>query len=85
MPQTDYEQKDNTGILFQEEDRKSDKHPAYTGPLMVNGVMYRMALWPKTSKNGKKCLSVAVTPKTEGGQRPAAAASRHRDQDDIPF
>jgi hypothetical protein len=55
------QQKDNSGALFP---NKSDnpKAPIKKGPLMVNGVMWEMAVWNQTSKDGKTYESVKVSP-----------------------
>ena len=41
---SDYEQKDNSGALFSNaENKKTDKHPDYTGNVMLNGKKMRIA------------------------------------------
>ena len=52
----------NTGALFKA-DKKSDKHPDYTGNCEINGVHIWMSAWTKTSKNGQKFMSFSFNPK----------------------
>lgn len=43
----------NKGVLFFEQDKKSDKHPDLTGKLNVEGKEYRVAAWVKQGRNGE--------------------------------
>ena len=58
-------QKDNSGALFKEEEKKSEKHPDYKGNCMVNGEVLYIAAWINESQNGKKYMSLSFTPQTE--------------------
>jgi hypothetical protein len=42
----------NSGAIFKN-DKKSDKHPDYSGKINVEGKEYEIALWVKDGKNGK--------------------------------
>ncbi len=70
----------NRGILFREQEKKSEKSPDFTGKINVNGKDYRLAGWMKVGKTGTKFTSLAVSEFLEkpsnGGnfQKPAAAA-----------
>ena len=57
---TDYDDT-NKGVLFDEKEIKSDKHPAKTGKLNVEGKEYRIAAWEKESRNGDTFLSLAIS------------------------
>jgi len=73
-----FEQKDNEGALFKEEDKKSDRHPDMTGKGLIAGTEYRIAAWSNTSKAGKKYLKVTFSlPQDNGG--------RNNEADDLPF
>ena len=74
----------NRGVLFREQDKKSDKHPDMTGEINVDGVEFRLAGWTKESKNGRRFLSLAVTPKQEQPAAPQAAPTEDF-SDEIPF
>ena len=69
----------NRGVLFREQEKKSDNHPDYTGTVNVNGEEFRLAGWIKQSQAGNKFLSLAVSEPRE-----AVAASASSD-DPIPF
>lgn len=90
-----YETRDNTGALFPNKNRQSDKHPSLTGSLVVEGVEYFLDGWTNTDRNGNKYISVKVKRKDKqpaqgsargqsyaeaSGGRPAAPLD-----DEIPF
>ena len=73
-----FEQKDNEGALFKEENKKSDRHPDMTGKGLVGGTEYRIAGWSNTSKAGKKYLKVTFSLPQDNGDR-------NNEADDLPF
>ena len=75
-----YEQKEGQGSLFKNEEKKSEKHPDYTGEIKLNGQMKRLAAWVKQSKNGKMYMSISVSEKTQG-----TAQANPNFSDDLPF
>lgn len=75
----------NRGVLFKNEDKQSDRHADYRGNLNVNGQEFWLDAWIKTSKAGKKFMSVSVKPKMA---REHAGGSRNppaRYEDKEPF
>ena len=54
-----YEQKPNTGAIFQNNKREKDSHPDMKGDFNIEGQKYSIAGWWKEGKNGK-FLSVSV-------------------------
>jgi uncharacterized protein (DUF736 family) len=51
----------NSGAIFKNE-KKADNHPDYKGKINVDGVDKEIALWLRTSKDGKtKFFSVKIT------------------------
>lgn len=90
----------NSGMMARNENRKSDKHPEFTGSINVNGVDYWLSAWVNEGKpggklEGKKYFSIKLNPKeqrtssipAEGVITPDAyLRSRGGDiSDDIPF
>lgn len=77
----------NRGAIFQNENKKSDKHPDRQGNLNVAGVDYWISGWLKTSKGGMRYMSLSVTPKEP--EQPAQESPPIRQEedfnDDIPF
>jgi hypothetical protein len=81
-----YEQRDNSGSLFKNDRKESDKHPDYTGQIMVGGVLYWLSAWIKTGRNGGKFMSLAIKPKDERRADPTPRAEIQDDMnDEIPF
>jgi uncharacterized protein (DUF736 family) len=74
----------NKGVLFQNSDKKTDKHPDYTGKLNVNGVEFRLAGWKRLSKNGKPFLSLAVS-EPQDKEVVAEVTDEPINLNDIPF
>lgn len=69
-----YEQKPNTGVLFKAE-KKSDKHPDYTGNLKMEDGEYLLSAWIKEGKRGK-FFSLSLKKKD---------VKTSGNQDDLPF
>jgi hypothetical protein len=88
-----YELKDNSGSLFRNEKKETDKHPNATGTVMVGGVEYWISAWTKDGAKGK-FQSLAFKPK-EPPRAPASTVSKMMDSyddkkpyeldDEIPF
>ena len=79
-----FEQRDNSGSIFKNEDRKTDKHPHGTGTAMIDGVEYWVSAWTKEGKKGK-FQSLAFKRKEE---RTSSGIKRNAgidDEDKIPF
>lgn len=77
----------NSGALFENPDRATDKHPDFTGRLNIDGVEHKIAGWWRTPRRGgPKFLSLRRD--TWQADQPAAPSredtSRGLD-DEIPF
>ena len=46
------ENKNNTGAIFKNTNKKAENHPDYKGKVNVNGKEMEVALWVKQGKNG---------------------------------
>jgi hypothetical protein len=78
----------NTGAIFRNERKTTDKQPDYRGTLDVNGEKFWVAGWIKTAgplarTPGQKFLSLALTKQEEIHSKPASTATDF--DDDIPF
>lgn len=69
----------NSGVLFKNQQKDTDKHPDYTGKINVNGKEFRLAAWIKEGKAGK-FMSLKVSEMNQNG----SAKPKARDFDDIP-
>lgn len=58
---SDYKTKEGQGALFANNNKKTDKHPDYTGRLMVDGKLKSVSGWINTSKSGAtKYMSLKI-------------------------
>ena len=70
----------NHGALFKNTEKEDPKHADYRGEINVNGQLFWLNAWLRTSKAGTKFLSLSVKPK--------AASTKTRIEetaDEIPF
>jgi uncharacterized protein (DUF736 family) len=77
----------NSGALFKNQKKSSEKHPDYTGSVNVGGVEYWLSSWIKKSKTGDTFMSLAVTPKDKDAKQTEKAkpVSKEELDDTIPF
>jgi hypothetical protein len=74
-----YEQRDNSGSVFVNDRKETDKHPDRTGTAMIDGVMYYVSGWIKQSAKGQ-FLSLAFKRKDD---QPAPQRAVPRREDPI--
>ena len=72
----------NSGALFRNDKKASEKHPDYRGDINVGGKDFWVSAWVKTSKKGTKFMSLSVTEK-ESVQKVAPVADDF--DEDLPF
>ncbi len=69
----------NTAAAWRNNDKKTERHPGYSGTANVEGVLYFVDVWVKQRDNGEKFLSMSFKKrdKQEGAARADAS-------DDVP-
>ena len=77
----------DTGALFKNDKKETEKHPDYKGSVNVGGTEYWLSAWIKTSKQGAKFMSLSVKAKDAPPQRQAQkpAPAPFEDFEDTPF
>lgn len=77
----------NTGALFKNEQKATENHPDYKGSVNADGVDYWLSSWIKTSKDGKKYMSLKLTAKEQEAPKPTQRpkAKPQDDDSDVPF
>jgi len=75
----------NTGALFKNDKKASEKHPDYKGSANVDGTEYWVSAWIKTSKNGQTFMSFAYTAKEPVAKPDIAPLGDFENSADIPF
>ena len=73
----------NKGTLFRNDDKEREERD-YSGSINVEGTEYWLSGWVRTSKSGRKYLSLSVKPKQD---KPPASKKSPADDfgDDISF
>ena len=75
----------NSGVLFKNDKKETEKHPDYKGSILINGTDYWLSAWIKEGKSGK-FMGSAVSPKETQAQPVKQASKRIEDMDsDVPF
>jgi uncharacterized protein (DUF736 family) len=73
----------NSGVLFRNDKKQSDKHPDFTGTMDVEGREYWLSSWVNESKDGRKYFKMSLTPKDS--QKPDQAPQQQIASEDVPF
>lgn len=76
----------NSGVLFRNQNKETDKHPDYTGSWTdEDGHEFFMSAWINESKSGKKFLKLSRG-KSKEAKAPKDYAQKSQDFDDsMPF
>jgi len=75
--------RDNSGVLFKNDKKESEKHPDYKGNLTIDGKDYWLSAWIKEGKGGK-FMGLALSPK-DAEQPRSPQKTVKIDDSDIPF
>jgi len=77
-----FEQRDNSGSLFKEEDKQKDSHKDYGGKCKIGGKMYWISAWIKRPEGKKVYMSLAFDLVEQvGDEQPSGP----EDDSQIPF
>lgn len=69
--------RENSGLIFANDDPTSDKAPDYTGVINVEGTQYQIALWNREFDSGAVGFGVKISEVREAEEsRPQRGASR---------
>ena len=82
----------NSGALFRNDKRETERHPEYTGKITIEGVEYYLSAWVNEMRNGQKYFSIKATPKAATAPATTTAPAQPRPGvvvadpiDDLPF
>jgi len=86
------EQKNNTGAIFKNDNKKAENHPDYKGKVLVNGKDMEIALWLNTSAKGVTYFSAIFSepfvkgePQITNTLKQVIIHESNFDNDDLPF
>lgn len=72
----------NSGVMFRNDKKATEKHPDFNGTIDVEGREYWLSSWVNESKDGRKYFKINLTPKES--QKPEPVPN-NVPSDDIPF
>lgn len=81
---SNYETKDNSGVLFANDRREKDTQPNAKGSALIDGVEYWVSAWTNTSSKGTKYQGLKFERKSEKFDNTAELQSEALN-DDVPF
>ena len=73
----------NSGVLFRNEKKQTEKHPDFTGSINSDGREFFLSAWVNETKDGRKYFKLSLSPKDEKPSKPAQQQSIP--DEDIPF
>lgn len=75
-----YQQRDNSGALFKNVEKRSENGPDYSGNCMIDGVEYFFDAWLKASESGRKWMSFSFKRKDKQPSSPPVPQKTHGDR-----
>lgn len=70
----------NSGAMFFEDDKQSERHPDYKGSINVDGKDYWLSAWDKVSKSGKNYISISIKIKEAKSGKDSSSWQQARDK-----
>lgn len=77
--------KTNTGALFVNDKKSTEKHPDRTGSINIDGKEYWISGWMKEGKSGVKFMSLSVRPKEEQPRQSSEPTRKAKEFDDLSW
>lgn len=81
---SNFQAKDNSGVLFANPRKETEKHPNAKGSAVIDGVEYWVSAWTNKTKDGDLYQRLEFQSKTEAAET-NNEESVELDQQDIPF
>ena len=75
------QQKNNTGVLFVNHKKKTEKHPSSTGNALIDNIEYWIAAWVNETEAGEKYMYLKFTPK----EQQTGSVQKKLNDEDLPF
>lgn len=78
----------NRGALWGNKNRKSDKHPEFTGKINVEGKDYWISGWKRREDQPETAPALSLSVQAMEDRQPTPvqqAPAQHVDEDDIPW
>lgn len=77
-----FEQKNNSGALFKNDNRTSDNHPHAKGKCLIDGVEYWVSAWTKEGSKGRfQSLSFQPVQKSQEVAKATGKPASHQAQE----
>lgn len=81
-----FEQRDNSGTLWKNDHRESEKHPNAKGSALIGGVEYWVSAWTKEGQKGKfQSLSFERKESKPKPRDKAEGWKSRKADDEVPF
>lgn len=81
---SNFQQRDNSGVLFKNDKGDNQARPDYRGEIMVDGTLYELSAWIKEGQKGR-FMSLSVKPKEERIGKNGLRRDAPRRGDEPPF
>ena len=81
-----YEQQDNSGVLFLNENKEGESYPDFFGSAVIHGESLNIAAWKnKSKKSGKAFLALRFSDPNAFAKKKDDKRPAKKNDDDFPF